>query len=140
MAEGTEDEPLDPQAIRPQLLYGLRYHVHVNKLDERPTFHDQVGYWLWEPSTGDMQSVALPRGLVALARGRAEPKAKSFTVRAVLDAPTSGIVSAPFLAMASTHPSQFWSSPPRWAARRAALFAGARAQKAPSTRGSALSA
>ena len=107
VAEGTKDEPyleriefepIDPQANGPQLLYGLRYHVHINKLDERPTFHDQVGYWLWEPSTGElMQSVAIPRGLVALARGRAESKAKSFMARALLDAPNSGIVSAPFL-------------------------------------------
>lgn len=50
VAEGTEDEPyrermvfepIDPQPNGPQLLYGLRYHVHVNKLDERLTFHDQ---------------------------------------------------------------------------------------------------
>jgi hypothetical protein len=61
VVEGTEDEPyrermvfepIDPQANGPQLLYGLRYHVHVNKLTERLTFHDQVGYWLWEPATG----------------------------------------------------------------------------------------
>jgi hypothetical protein len=107
VAEGTEDEPyrermvfepIDPQANGPQLLYGLRYHVHVNKLDERLTFHDQIGYWMWEPATGELlQTVAIPRGLVALARGRAEAGARRFSVRALLDAPTAGIVSAPFL-------------------------------------------
>lgn len=107
VAEGGEEEPyrermvfepLDPQANGPQLLYGLRYHVHVNKLDEAPTFHDQVGYWLWEPATGVLlQTVAIPRGQVALATGRAAPDARRFTVKATLGAETSGISSAPFL-------------------------------------------
>jgi hypothetical protein len=107
VAEGTEDEPyrerivfepIDPQPNGPQLLYGLRYHVHVNKLDEPLTFHDQIGYWLWEPATGTiLQSLAIPRGQVALATGTAEPAARQFTVRAALGSPVAGIVSAPFL-------------------------------------------
>ncbi len=110
VAEGTEDEayrerivfePIDPQANGPQLLYGLRYHQHVNKLDEPLTFHDQVGYWLWEPATGAlMQTIAIPRGQVALASGVAEKGARQFSVEATLGSTTSGIVSAPFL---STH-------------------------------------
>ena len=107
VAEGGEDEayrerivfePIDPQPNGPQLLYGLRYHVHVNKLDEPLTFHDQVGYWLWEPATGTiLQSLAIPRGQVALASGTAEPSARRFTVRAVLGSSVAGIVSAAFL-------------------------------------------
>jgi len=107
VATGTETEPyrermvlepIDPQTNGPQLLYGLRYHVHINKLDERLTFHDQVGYWLWEPATGTiLQTIAIPRGQSALASGTATPDARTFTVRAVLGSPTAGIVSAPFL-------------------------------------------
>jgi hypothetical protein len=107
VAEGGEDEPyrerivfeaIDPQANGPQLFYGLRYHVHVNKLDEALTFHDQVGYWLWEPATRTLlQTLAIPRGQVAMAIGPAEPDARTFTVRATLGSPTAGIVSAPFL-------------------------------------------
>lgn len=107
VAEGTEDEPyrerivfepIDPQPNGPQLLYGLRYHQHVNKLDEPLTFHDQVGYWLWEPATGAlMQTIAIPRGQVALASGQADRDARQFSVEAVLGSETSGIVSAPFL-------------------------------------------
>ncbi|HET9599420.1 MAG TPA: heme-binding beta-barrel domain-containing protein [Anaeromyxobacteraceae bacterium] len=107
VAEGGEDEPyrermvfepIDPQANGPQLLYGLRYHVHVNKLDEALTFHDQVGYWLWEPATKTLlQTIAIPRGQVAMAMGTAEPDARAFTVRATLGSSTAGIVSAPFL-------------------------------------------
>jgi len=88
---------IDPQTNGPQLFYGLRYHVHINN-DERLTFHEQVGYWLWEPATGTiLQTVAIPRGLVAMARGVATPDARAFTVRANLGSPTAGIISAPFL-------------------------------------------
>ncbi len=107
VAQGAEDEPyrerlvfepIDPQANGPQLLYGLRYHQHVNKLDEPLTFHDQVGYWLWEPATGALlQTLAIPRGQVALAAGTAGPGDRRFTVRATLGSPTAGISSAPFL-------------------------------------------
>ena len=45
-------DPIDPQTNGPQLLYGLRYHIHINTPEEAITFHDQVGYWLWEPATG----------------------------------------------------------------------------------------
>ncbi len=107
VAEGGEDEPyrerivfepIDPQLNGPQLLYGLRYHVHVNKLDEVLTFHDQVGYWLWEPATKTLvQTLTIPRGQVAMATGTAEPAARRFTVKAALGSATSGISSAPFL-------------------------------------------
>jgi hypothetical protein len=107
VAEGTEDEPfrervvfepIDPQTNGPQLLYGLRYHIHVNKLDEPLTFHDQVGYWLWEPATNALlQTLTIPRGQVAMAMGTAEPDARRFTVKATLGSPVAGIVSAPFL-------------------------------------------
>lgn len=91
-------EPIDPQTNGPQLLYGLRYQVHINKLDEVLTFHDQVGYWLWEPATKTLlQTLAIPRGQVAMAIGTAEPDANRFTVKATLGSPTAGIVSAPFL-------------------------------------------
>jgi hypothetical protein len=91
-------EAIDPQTNGPQLLYGLRYHSHITKLDERLTFHEQVGYWLWEPATRTvLQTVGIPRGMVALASGRAEPDARTFTVRATLGGTTAGIVSAPFL-------------------------------------------
>jgi hypothetical protein len=109
VAEGGEDEgyrermvlePIDPQPNGPQVLYGLRYHLHVDKLEagEVLTFHDQVGYWLWDAETRTvLQTVAIPRGQVAMAMGTAEPDATRFTVKATLGSPTAGIVSAPFL-------------------------------------------
>ena len=50
--ERIEMQPIDPQANGPQLFYGLRYHLHVNTREEDISFHDQVGYWLYEPATG----------------------------------------------------------------------------------------
>jgi len=106
VATGAETEPyrermvfevIDPQTNGPQLLYGLRYHVHINN-DELLTFHDQVGYWLWEPATGTiLQTVAIPRGQVAMARGTAERDARTFTVKATHGSSTAGIVSNSFL-------------------------------------------
>jgi len=91
-------EPIDPQTNGPQVLYGLRYHVHINKLGERLTFHDQVGYWLWEPATRSiLQTVAIPRGEVAMASGTAEPDARTFSVKAILGSSFAGIISSMFL-------------------------------------------
>ncbi len=96
--ERIEMQPLDPQTNGPQLLYGLRYHVHVLTPDEDATFHDQIGYWLWEPATGLlMQTLAIPRGQVALAQGRAAPDATQLTVRAERGGPGYGICSTDFL-------------------------------------------
>ena len=49
--ERIEMQPIDPQTNGPQLFYGLRYHLHITKPDQVKTYHDQVGYWLWEPAT-----------------------------------------------------------------------------------------
>ncbi|MGE0095133.1 MAG: FABP family protein [Alphaproteobacteria bacterium] len=91
-------EPCDPQANGPQLLYGLRYHIHINTDEEAITFHDQVGYWLYEPATGlIMQSIAIPRGQVVLAGGMAKPDDKRITVEARRGDTRFGICSTTFL-------------------------------------------
>lgn len=96
--ERIEMHPIDPQANGPQLLYGLRYHVHVVASDEESSFHDQIGYWLWEPATGlVMQTLAIPRGQTALASGRAAPDADRIVVRAERGGPGYGICSTDFL-------------------------------------------
>ena len=91
-------EPIDPQPNGPQLLYGLRYHIHINTAEEDITFHDQVGYWLWEPATGlIMQSIAIPRGQVVLAGGTARPGDKRISVEARRGDTRFGICSTTFL-------------------------------------------
>jgi len=99
--ERIEMQPIDPQANGPQLFYGLRYHVHVNTREEQITFHDQVGYWLWEPATGlVLQTVAIPRGQVAIAAGHAEPSATKLVLQAERGQTEYGICSTTFLELA----------------------------------------
>ena len=91
-------EPIDPQANGPQLLYGLRYHVHINTPEEDITFHDQVGHWLWEPVTGlVMQTLSIPRGQVAIAGGRAAEGDDRLVVTAERGSTEYGICSTAFL-------------------------------------------
>ncbi len=96
--ERIEFQPIDPQANGPQLFYGLRYHIHIIATDEEGTFHDQVGYWLWEPATGlVLQTVAIPRGQVAIASGQATPDAARLVVTATRGQTEYGICSTTFL-------------------------------------------
>jgi hypothetical protein len=96
--ERIEMQPIDPQANGPQLFYGLRYHVHINTNEEDITFHDQVGYWLWEKETGlVLQSLTIPRGQTVLASGNAKPDDKSIVVGATRGQTNYGICSTAFL-------------------------------------------
>jgi hypothetical protein len=118
--ERYELQPIDAQTNGPQLFYGLRYHTHILKPDDPETFHDQVGYWLWEPATRSiLLTLSIPRGQTAMAVGHASPDAKSFTLEAVRGSLTHGIVSNPFLEQAfrterytikvDIHPDGTWS-------------------------------
>jgi hypothetical protein len=99
--ERMEAHPIDPQTNGPQLFYGLRYHIHINAPEEDATFHDQTGYWLWEPATGlVLQTVAIPRGQVALASGFAAADAKTLKLSAVRGKTDYGICSTTFLEQA----------------------------------------
>ena len=96
--EHYELQPIDRQTNGPQLFYGLRYHTHIVKPGDVETFHDQVGYWLWEPATHTVTyTLAIPRGQVLLAGGSAEPDATEFEVRAQVGSEVYGILSNPFL-------------------------------------------
>jgi hypothetical protein len=96
--ERMELQPIDPQTNGPQLFYGLRYHTHVVKPDEVATYHDQVGYWLWEPATNTViHTLTIPRAQIVMATGSAGPDAKHFELIATHDSEHFGIRSAPFL-------------------------------------------
>jgi hypothetical protein len=92
--ERMELHPIDPVTNGPQLLYGLKYSIHITKPDQVKTYHEQVGYWLWEPATGIVtQTLTIPRAQVVMASGRASADATSFE----LVATSEGICSSPFL-------------------------------------------
>jgi hypothetical protein len=96
--ERIELQPIDPQTNGPQLLYGLRYHTHITKPDQVKTYHEQVGYWLWEPATGSIiHTLTIPRGMVVMASGKARADTKEFEVTATHLDPHFGIRSSPFL-------------------------------------------
>jgi len=96
--ETNHMHPIDPQTNGPQLFYGLRYHIHINTAEEDITFHEQVGYWLWEPATGlVLQTLAIPRGQVALAAGHAKSADKNFYVQSTRGVTDYGICSTDFL-------------------------------------------
>ncbi len=84
--ERIELQPIDTQTHGPQLFYGLRYHSHITKPDQVKTYHDQVGYWLWEPATGNIiHTLTIPRGMITMATGNAAPDAKQFELIAKED-------------------------------------------------------
>lgn len=118
--ERFELQPIDPQTNGPQLFYGLRYHTHITKPEQSKTYHDQVGYWLWEPATGTViQTLAIPRGQIAMAVGHAAADATQFELVAQRESTTYGICSNPFLEHAfrtveyriqvTIHPDGTWS-------------------------------
>jgi hypothetical protein len=96
--ERIELQPIDPQTNGPQLFYGLRYHTHVTKPDQVKTYHDQVGYWLWEPATGTViHTLTIPRGQTVMAVGQASADATTFELVAKRGTTDYGICSIPFL-------------------------------------------
>jgi hypothetical protein len=96
--EHYELQPIDRQTNGPQLFYGLRYHTHITKPGESETFHDQVGYWLWEPAAEAVTlTLGIPRAQVLLASGPAAPDATDFTLTAAVGSEVYGILSNPFL-------------------------------------------
>ena len=118
--ERIELQPIDPQTNGPQLFYGLRYHTHITKPDQVKTYHDQVGYWLWEPATGSViHTLSIPRGMITMATGNATSDAKQFELYAKESDRCAGISSNPFLDYAfrtvefriqvSTHDDGTWS-------------------------------
>ena len=96
--ERIELQPIDPQTNGPQLFYGLRYHTHITKPDQVKSYHEQVGYWLWEPATDNIiHTLTIPRGMIAMASGKAAADAKQFELYAKEDDRHAGISSNPFL-------------------------------------------
>ena len=97
-SERIELQPIDAQSNGPQLLYGLRYHTRILAADEDATFHDQTGYWLWEPASGlVLQTLSIPRGQVSIAAGHATRDADQLVLTARRADSAYGICSNAFL-------------------------------------------
>jgi len=91
-------EPVGPVVNGPQVLYGLRYATTAWPIGEDAPFHEEVGYWLWDPSAEQvMRFFMVPRGVTVAAGGPATANAKSFAMVAEVGSETFGVLSNPFL-------------------------------------------
>ncbi len=91
----------DVTNAKKQTLSVVRYHQVVSRKSNNEVFHDQVGYWLWDPSDNTIiETFTIPRGVAVVAGGTlAAPDDLSqtivFEVAADAKSPTCGIVQAP---------------------------------------------
>ena len=91
-------EAVMPAQNHEQMLYGLRYHLKAWRIGEQDPFHEETGFFSWEPDKKKLiRSTVIPRGMALLAGGAAEPDAKEFSLSAQQGSATFGIVSNPFL-------------------------------------------
>jgi hypothetical protein len=91
-------EPIGLVENHEQSLYGLRYAKTAWRLGVEDSFHEEVGYWLWDAEAKQvMLTFIVPRGVTVLAGGSVEPGAKRFKLSAEVGSQVFGICSGPFL-------------------------------------------
>ena len=91
-------EPIGLVENHEQSLYGLRYAKTAWRLGVEDSFHEEVGYWLWDAEAKQvMLTFIVPRGVTVLAGGSVEPDAKRFTLSAEVGSQVFGICSGPVL-------------------------------------------
>jgi hypothetical protein len=112
-SEGTKENPYyetiaytevgDVTNAESQVLSVVRYHQVVSHKTTDEVFHDETGYWMWDPSTKIvMHSLVIPRGVCVLAGGTYQAaKSAAGTVEievvASLNDENWGIVQSPFM-------------------------------------------
>lgn len=83
-----------------QTLLVLRYHQSVFCKSNKEQFHDEVGYWHWNPANKTvMQSLLIPRAVGLLAGGKVTETKESITfkVSAGINNKDWGIIQSPFM-------------------------------------------
>ncbi len=83
-----------------QTLSVLRYHQEVRRKSNDKVFHDQVGYWLWDATTGEIvQTLSIPRAVSLLARGTASVQGDTTVLQvcAAVGDEQWGIIQSPFM-------------------------------------------
>lgn len=81
-----------------QILHGLRYRTTAWRIDSEDSFHEEVGYWLYDADRElVMRTFLVPRGISVIAGGKAAKDADGFDLEARLGSATFGICSNPFL-------------------------------------------
>lgn len=91
-------EPIGLVENHEQSLYGLRYAKTAWRIGADDSFHEEVGYWLWDAEAKQvMLTFIVPRGVTVLERGTVQPDAKSFKLTVKVGSEVFGICSRPFL-------------------------------------------
>jgi len=91
-------EPIGLVENHEQSLYGLRYAKTAWRLGVDDSFHEEVGYGLWDGEAKQvMLTFIVPRGVTVLAGGTVEPDAKTMKLSAEVGSEVFGICSGPFL-------------------------------------------
>jgi len=91
-------EQISPVQNHEQNLHVLRYSTRATRIGEENSFHEELGYWSWEPATQEvMRSFLIPRGIALIAGGKAEKNAREFHLQATNGSCTFGICVNPFL-------------------------------------------
>jgi hypothetical protein len=81
-----------------QRLFGRRYSTKAWRIGAPDPFHEELGYWMWDPASKlVIRCFMPPRGLTVLAGGNAEPDAREFSLEAKAGSEVFGICSSPFL-------------------------------------------
>lgn len=86
-----------------QTLSIVRYHQVVTRKSNDEVFHDQIGYWLWDPEDNTIvETFTIPRGVAVVAVGTLAPPgdlAEELVFDVAADAASSppGIAQAPFM-------------------------------------------
>ncbi|MBW2270601.1 MAG: FABP family protein [Deltaproteobacteria bacterium] len=110
--EGTEENPYyetivfeaagDVTNAEAQTLAVVRYHQIVTRKSNDQVFHDQIGYWTWDPASKTIaQSVNIPRAVAVLAGGSFEGDTSASEVVLEVVAKKGdldwGIIESPFM-------------------------------------------
>ena len=86
-----------------QVLSVLRYHQVVQRKSNNEVFHDETGYWMWDPKEEIiMHSLVIPRAVSVLAGGkhngqRIADGSMILKVSAKIDGEKWGILQSPFM-------------------------------------------
>lgn len=91
-------EPIGAVNNHEQVLHGLRYSTTAWRIGEDTAFHEDMGYWLWDPAEKQIiKSFVIPRGIALIAGGTVEPGDRRFTIEAKEGSPCYGLVHNLFL-------------------------------------------
>lgn len=91
-------EPFGPVINGSQVLYGLRYASKMWPAQSIDPFHEETGYWLWDPQAQQvMCCFIVPRGVLVNAGATVAPDAKKYTLAAEVGSSVYGVMSNPFL-------------------------------------------